>query len=746
MTSVRTFAFLLTVLLLACGGPPPPKEPIDRLYHSLAEKGVPLDRAGLAGRRILIDPGHGGRFTGTTGRGGLQEKDVNLGVALYLWGLLRDAGADAHLTRTSDRDFVGGDSSATVAQDLAARIAIADSIRPHFLLSIHHNAAADTNRSRNQIETYYPAGEEGPSLDAARAIHEHLARNLGIDDGRVVPGNFYLLRESRYPAVLGEPSYLSHPPVEEKLVLGEKQKLEAEAYFLGIVEYFSRGTPTARCDLPEETVGAREGLRFEGLVADEEGFPGIDPSTIRLALDGKELPHLFDPATGRVTAGLPEDLSPGEHRTALRARNLEGNACRETVTPFRVQFPPVRAEVEGFRMPPEGGTVLTITLRDERGLPVADGTIMMSPPEVGAVKGKGEFHVTEKGAFLKSLPPGPLPEGIPLWNPESSLIASVDASRIKEPPALLLLLDDQGEPVEGAQVWVGQEPAGLSRRGGWVLLSSPPEPGAPIRVEASGCGSTLARREESGTVVDTLLLPRKEALPLAGKRILIDPAGDPGGGIFPPSSQSLTAALYLEEMFRWAGARPALTRRGEIVPPEGERIPLAGQLGAAYWITVAAGESTSVRHFPGSEEGAPLARRVAEEIAEERGSDVPVRTGTEPVLRLTPCPAIVVTIPPLEGDGRRIRAGMRALAQAVGEGLRRHIDGDGAPRGTVVVDSLLPGALVRVDDEVTFQMPLAGALRIDLPRAGSHRFWMEGEKGWVERWVDVAPGETIHIP
>src|SRR5262245_785453 len=81
-----------------CGPPARPAAHADRLYAgrpSLAG----VDTSPLRGRRIVIDPGHGGRFDGTEGPSATREADVNLGVGLYLWGLLHDAGADARLTR-----------------------------------------------------------------------------------------------------------------------------------------------------------------------------------------------------------------------------------------------------------------------------------------------------------------------------------------------------------------------------------------------------------------------------------------------------------------------------------------------------------------------------------------------------------------------------------------------------------------------------------------------------------------------
>ena len=49
-----------------------------------------LDIAQLYGRKIVIDPGHGGKDTGTIGPSGLKEKDLVLSVALKLRDLLEN--------------------------------------------------------------------------------------------------------------------------------------------------------------------------------------------------------------------------------------------------------------------------------------------------------------------------------------------------------------------------------------------------------------------------------------------------------------------------------------------------------------------------------------------------------------------------------------------------------------------------------------------------------------------------------
>src|SRR5688572_7618123 len=211
-------------------------------YDGRADLVRGLNTTPLRGRRIVLDPGHGGRFPGSIGVRGLTESEVNLGVALHLWGMLTDAGAEVHLTRTTEADFeIGADSS--LRADLQARTERANARRPEVFVSIHHNADPGRRNNVNELQTYYRFDDEVASRELAEAIHRHLKRNLGIEADRVLPGNFYVIRNSTAPAVLGEASYLTNPDVEARLALGAKQRLEAEGYFLGLLDYFARGVP-----------------------------------------------------------------------------------------------------------------------------------------------------------------------------------------------------------------------------------------------------------------------------------------------------------------------------------------------------------------------------------------------------------------------------------------------------------------------------------------------------------------------
>src|SRR5439155_9818645 len=133
----------LLATLAGCAPPRPgllplhPRPGYDRLADSLAM----VDPSVFRGRRIALDPGHGGFFRGALGVHGLTEAEVNLGVATRLAALLEAHGATVLPTRDRDRDFLSPADS-TLRSDLAERVRIANAFAPDLFLSIHHNADA----------------------------------------------------------------------------------------------------------------------------------------------------------------------------------------------------------------------------------------------------------------------------------------------------------------------------------------------------------------------------------------------------------------------------------------------------------------------------------------------------------------------------------------------------------------------------------------------------------------------------
>ncbi|HEV8479315.1 MAG TPA: N-acetylmuramoyl-L-alanine amidase, partial [Candidatus Eisenbacteria bacterium] len=171
-----------------------------------------LDVSALSGRRILLDPGHGGRWAGARGGNGTREADVNLRVALDLAALLRRAGTQVFLTRESDTTLVVPPDT-SLATDLRLRARMADSLAADVFLSMHHNADAGGRHDVNETQTYYRTGDDGPSLDLAQRIHRRMVMGLRTGSDRLLPGNYAVLRQTHVTAaVLGEASYLTYPP------------------------------------------------------------------------------------------------------------------------------------------------------------------------------------------------------------------------------------------------------------------------------------------------------------------------------------------------------------------------------------------------------------------------------------------------------------------------------------------------------------------------------------------------------
>ncbi|OGD14851.1 MAG: hypothetical protein A2V76_09680, partial [Candidatus Aminicenantes bacterium RBG_16_63_14] len=255
--------------------PGSPQPPADKAQPPVKPPATPPDpnikgtsmarQLGLGVRTVVIDPGHGGPRPGTIGKSGLQEKEVNLAVALALQKLLKEkAGLEAVLTRESDVDV-----------PLENRTVIANQKRADLFVSIHANAHRD--RKRGGVETFYlnispdpsvielAAAENATSsknigemktilqkivqnskIQESRDLAERIQRNLvkslsrdlpGIKSLGVKGGPFWVLIGGEMPSVLVEISHLSNAKEEAKLKTKKYRELAAQGIYDGIMEY-----------------------------------------------------------------------------------------------------------------------------------------------------------------------------------------------------------------------------------------------------------------------------------------------------------------------------------------------------------------------------------------------------------------------------------------------------------------------------------------------------------------------------
>ncbi|HET7841442.1 MAG TPA: N-acetylmuramoyl-L-alanine amidase, partial [Terriglobia bacterium] len=240
--------------------PPPEPKPTRDGQHSLTRA------LGLKIGRIVIDPGHGGRDTGTIGPHGLMEKDVCLDVALRLGKLIEEKlpGAEVVYTRKDDT-YVS----------LEERTAIANQAHADLFISIHANSSNDPQA--RGIETYYlnfatstesmevatrenATSEE--SLHNLQDLIQKIARNEKIEESKELAGDiqdtlsqrlqlvshrernrgvkkapFVVLIGANMPSVLSEISFVSNPSDERLLRKAAQRQRIADGLYRGISSY-----------------------------------------------------------------------------------------------------------------------------------------------------------------------------------------------------------------------------------------------------------------------------------------------------------------------------------------------------------------------------------------------------------------------------------------------------------------------------------------------------------------------------
>lgn len=192
--------------------------------------------AALAGRIIVIDPGHGGKDTGCRSAAGTYEKDIALEISKKLAAMLGQAGAAVILTRECDMWLADPDAPHKKRSDLGNRVDIANRNNADVFLSIHVNSYI-YDRSERGAQTFSQPGSEESGI-LSRYIQNEMSRVLRNTDRKPKQVD-YFIRHARVPAVIVETGFLSNP-AEEKLLLDPAyQGKVAFAIYCGLVKYFA---------------------------------------------------------------------------------------------------------------------------------------------------------------------------------------------------------------------------------------------------------------------------------------------------------------------------------------------------------------------------------------------------------------------------------------------------------------------------------------------------------------------------
>jgi N-acetylmuramoyl-L-alanine amidase len=227
------------------------------------KKKKPTAPAGI--RKVVLDPGHGGKDPGAIGVGGVAEKDIVLNVAKKLARKLKkDMGIDVVLTRNDD-----------IFVPLEDRTAIANAEDADLFISLHMNASP--NGDARGLETYYldNTNDEGSIRLAAREngtsrknvsdlqfILSDMTQNMKLEDsitlahrlhGSLVSGMsgklgevkdlgvkkalFYVLVGARMPSVLVEMFFITNKTEGGAMRQERHQNAIVQALYEGIRKY-----------------------------------------------------------------------------------------------------------------------------------------------------------------------------------------------------------------------------------------------------------------------------------------------------------------------------------------------------------------------------------------------------------------------------------------------------------------------------------------------------------------------------
>jgi len=229
----------------------------------------------LGVKRIIIDPGHGGRDYGAPGRiKGIHEKAIALQIGKRLARKIRkEIKCEVIMTRNNDKFLT-----------LEERTAIANTKNADLFISIHTNANRD--RRVYGIETYFLnlATDKDSILVAARenatstknisdlqvilndlmqnskinessrlaayiqvSMYKHLKKKgySRIKSKGVKQAPFYVLLGAQMPAVLIETSFISNKRECARLINSKYQERLCEGIIFGIKKYIKETNPTA---------------------------------------------------------------------------------------------------------------------------------------------------------------------------------------------------------------------------------------------------------------------------------------------------------------------------------------------------------------------------------------------------------------------------------------------------------------------------------------------------------------------
>jgi len=184
----------------------------------------------LKGKRIVVDPGHGGHDVGAPAKPGSPpegpfEKDIVLDIGARLARLAESEDASVTMTR-SDDTFI----------KLQDRAAVANKLKADTFVSIHCNSCA-TPDTLCGTSVYY---DHPNSIELAKLVQEELIAACATDDKGIRNANFAVIRRTQGPGILVETAFINNEGDRARLTNPNFRERTARAILQGVVRFLSQ--------------------------------------------------------------------------------------------------------------------------------------------------------------------------------------------------------------------------------------------------------------------------------------------------------------------------------------------------------------------------------------------------------------------------------------------------------------------------------------------------------------------------
>jgi N-acetylmuramoyl-L-alanine amidase len=197
-----------------------------REYQMLRQAG-PL----LHGKRIVLDPGHGGEDLGWQA-GGVKAADLTYDIARRLQSRMVTAGMTVFLTREP------GDNPSP-----EKRAAFANTVNADLVLSLHIDGSASPHACG--IATFHFGTDSGATSTVgetlAGLVQRELVARTQFSDCRVHHRPWDVLRLTKMPAIQVEIGYLSNPHERERLTNADFRSVIADGLLVAVKRLYLDG-------------------------------------------------------------------------------------------------------------------------------------------------------------------------------------------------------------------------------------------------------------------------------------------------------------------------------------------------------------------------------------------------------------------------------------------------------------------------------------------------------------------------